>query len=49
VLRLTSQTIIGIEQGKYAPSLPLAFQISRAFGMSIEEIFEYAESGAKSQ
>jgi putative transcriptional regulator len=44
-LGVTRQTIIAIESGKYCPSLPLAFKISRAFGMSIEEIFLYEEGG----
>jgi len=40
---VTRQTIIAIEQGKYAPSLPLAFKIARAFGTGIEQVFEYTE------
>jgi putative transcriptional regulator len=39
----TRQTIIAIEQGKYNPSLGLAFKISRALGRSIEEVFEFNE------
>ena len=39
--QVTRQTIIAIEQGKYAPSLPLAFKIARAFGVKVEEVFEY--------
>ena len=35
----TRQTIIAIEQGKYNPSLGLAFKIARAFGKKIEEVF----------
>ena len=37
----TRQTIIAIEQGKYNPSLGLAFKIARSFGKSIEEVFQY--------
>ncbi|UCG58777.1 MAG: helix-turn-helix transcriptional regulator [Phycisphaerales bacterium] len=37
---VTRQTIIAIEAGKYAPSLPLAFRIARAFNMSIEQVFQ---------
>ena len=33
------QTIIALEAGKYAPSLPLAFKLSKVFNKSIEEIF----------
>jgi len=40
---VTRQTIIAIEAGKYAPSLPLAFRIARTFGVSIEQIFQYDE------
>ena len=39
-LEVSRQTVNAIETGKYDPSLPLAFKISRLFGMSIEEIFE---------
>ncbi len=39
----TRQTIIALEQGKYVPSLALAFRIARAFGLSVEDVFEYAE------
>jgi len=38
---VTRQTIIAIESGKYAPSLPLAFKIARTFEVSIEDIFQY--------
>ena len=38
---VTRQTIIAIEQGKYNPSLALAFKIARSFGQKIEEVFVY--------
>jgi putative transcriptional regulator len=38
---VTRQTIIAIEQGRYAPSLPLAFRIARAFGAKIEDVFVF--------
>jgi putative transcriptional regulator len=38
-LGVTRQTIIAIEKGKYDPSLPLAFRISRFFDLPVEEIF----------
>jgi putative transcriptional regulator len=38
---VTRQTIIAIESGKYAPSLPLAFKIARTFEVSIEDVFRY--------
>ncbi len=37
----TRQTIIAIEQGKYVPSLDLAFRIAEAFGVRLEEVFQY--------
>ena len=36
---VTRQTIIAIEAGKYAPSLPLAFRLARVFECRIEDIF----------
>ena len=38
-LNVTRQTVIAIESGKYDPSLPLAFAISRTFDQTIEDIF----------
>ncbi len=38
---VTRQTIIAIESGKYAPSLPLAFRIAQTFGVPIENVFQY--------
>jgi putative transcriptional regulator len=44
---VTRQTIIAIESGKYAPSLPLAFRLAKAFGRKIEDVFaESANGGA---
>ena len=40
---VTRQTIIAIESGKYAPSLPLAFKLARIFNVSIEEVFQYED------
>ena len=40
----TRQTIIALEQGKYSPSLELAFRIAKVFGVTLEEVFEYEES-----
>jgi len=39
----TRQTIIALEQGKYVPSIELAFKIARAFGVTLEEVFQYEE------
>jgi putative transcriptional regulator len=37
----TRQTIIALEQGKYVPSLELAFLIADTFGVTVEEVFQY--------
>ncbi len=39
------QTILAIEAGKYSPSLDLAFRIAVAFGVKIEEVFNYEVKG----
>jgi putative transcriptional regulator len=39
----TRQTIIALEQGKYVPSIELAFKIARSFGVTLEEVFQYEE------
>lgn len=39
-LDVSRQTINALEAGRYAPSLPLAFQIARLFDMTIEEVFD---------
>lgn len=39
----TRQTVNAIEQGKYSPSLEMAFQIARVFRAPLDEIFEYPE------
>ena len=36
----TRQTINAMEQGKYVPSLALAFRIARVFGVSVEDVFQ---------
>ena len=43
VLEVSRQTIGSLENGRYNPSILLAFKISRYFGMPIEDIFIYAE------
>jgi putative transcriptional regulator len=44
---VTRQTIIAIEAGKYAPSLPLAFRIAHAFGVSIDDVFRYEDTDSE--
>ena len=39
-LEVSRQTINAIEKGKFDPSLPLAFKVSRLFAMPIEDIFQ---------
>ncbi len=39
LLSVSRQTVIAIETGKYDPSLPLAFAISKLFTQPIEAIF----------
>ena len=40
---VTRQTLIAIEQGKYSPTLELAFQLCRVFGVRIDDAFHYPE------
>ena len=42
---LTRQTIAAIEQGRYSPSLEVAFQIADVFGKRLEEVFHWNPSG----
>lgn len=43
---VTRQTIIAIEQGRYSPSLEMAFRISRALGVALDEVFQYPEEAS---
>lgn len=40
---VTRQTIIAIEQGRYSPTLEMAFQIARVFKVPLEQVFQYPE------
>lgn len=40
---VTRQTLIAIEQGKYSPTLELAFQLCRIYGVNIDDAFHYPE------
>lgn len=40
---LTRQTIIAIEQGKYSPTLEIAFQIARVFRVPLDQAFGYPD------
>ena len=46
ILEVSRQTISSLENGRYNPSIMLAFKIARHFGISIEEIFIYEEEKA---
>jgi putative transcriptional regulator len=39
----TRQTIIALEQSKYVPSVELAFKVAIAFGVPLEEVFQYEQ------
>lgn len=40
-LGVTRQTVIAVEQGRYSPSLEMAFQIAWVFGVSIDDVFSF--------
>jgi putative transcriptional regulator len=40
---VTRQTVIAIEQGRYSPSLEMAFRIARVFGVRLDDVFQYPE------
>jgi len=42
---VTRQTVIAIEQGRYSPSLEVAFKIAAALGVRLDEVFHYPEEG----
>ena len=42
---VTRQTVIAIEQGRYSPSLEMAFQIARVFRVPLDDVFQYPVEG----
>lgn len=40
---VTRQTVIAIEQGRYSPSLEMAFQIARVFKVPLDDVFQYPD------
>lgn len=40
---VTRQTVIAIEQGRYSPSLEVAFKIARVFDVPLDEVFGYPD------
>jgi putative transcriptional regulator len=43
---VTRQTVIAIEQGRYSPSLEMAFRIARALDVRLDEVFQYPAAEA---
>jgi putative transcriptional regulator len=42
-VNVSRQTIISLENGKYNPSILLAYKIAKVFNMTIEDIFVFEE------
>ncbi len=40
---VTRQTVIAIEQGRYSPSLEVAFKMAQVFGVTLDELFQYPQ------
>ncbi len=40
---VTRQTIVAIENGKYSPSLEVAFRIAQVFDIKLEDVFAYVK------
>lgn len=43
-LGITRQTVLAIEKGRYSPSLEMAFQIARVFGVPLDAVFQYPDA-----
>jgi putative transcriptional regulator len=41
---VTRQTVIAIEQGRYSPTLEMAFRIARVFGVPLDDVFQYPDA-----
>jgi putative transcriptional regulator len=41
---VTRQTVIAIEQGRYSPSLEMAFRIARVFKVPLDDVFHYPDA-----
>jgi putative transcriptional regulator len=44
---VTRQTVIAIEQGRYSPSLEVAFLIASVLGVRLDEVFQYPEAATR--
>ena len=49
ILEVSRQTVGSLENGRYNPSIILAFKIARYFEMAIEEIFIYEEENVNEE
>jgi putative transcriptional regulator len=49
LIGVTRQTVIAIEQGRYSPSLEMAFQIAHVFKVPIDEVFQYPGSAQEAR
>lgn len=45
LVNVRRETIVCLENGKYNPSLKLAMDIAKVFGVSVEELFMFVEEG----
>lgn len=43
---VSRQAVNAVENGRHDPSLPFAFEIAKAFGLRIEEVFEHPDDEA---
>jgi putative transcriptional regulator len=41
---VTRQTVIAIEQGRYSPTLEMAFKIAQVFKVPLDDVFHYPEN-----
>lgn len=46
---VTRQTIIAIEQGRYSPSLEMAFRIARVFRVGLDDVFQYPDAETEAE
>ena len=44
LIGVTRQTLIAIEQGRYSPSLEMAFRIARVFRVPLDDVFHYPDT-----
>lgn len=44
---VTRQTVIAIEQGRYSPTLEMAFRIARALGVALDDVFQYPDEATE--